>query len=212
MIERPILFGGPMVRAIVAGTKTQTRRVVRKPQPSANIVRTACLAPGNPPMVGCYWEYGGAPVYCPHGLPGDRLWIRETWFASSAHDFTPPRDIPAGEPIEYLADAGASLFGKARSGLFMPRWATRGLLTIREVRVERLQEISARDVLAEGAVARAQDDQFGHNPVSAFDGKCYMDLRSLWAAGWDSINSKRCPWASNPWVWVIQFSKHGTLK
>jgi hypothetical protein len=89
----------------------------------------------------------------------------------------------------------------------MPRWACRLVLEVSAVRVERLQEISAKDILAEGAVLRAHDDQFGHTPVSAFDGMCYMDLKSLWAAGWDSINAKRAPWASNPFVWVITFRR-----
>lgn len=75
------------------------------------------------------------------------------------------------------------------------------------MRVERLQQIIAKDILAEGAVSRPHDDQFGHNPVSAFDGCVYLDLISLWAKGWDSINAKRAPWSSNPYVWVVEFKR-----
>jgi hypothetical protein len=91
----------------------------------------------------------------------------------------------------------------------MPRWASRITLEVTGVRVQRVQEISAKDIIAEGAVERSHEVEFlGKCPVSTFDGCCYSDLKSLWAAGWDSINAKRSfGWEVNPWVWVYEFKK-----
>ena len=200
--ERPILFSAPMVRAILDGRKTQTRRVVKFPHPPEG------------------WHVNN----CPYGIVGDRLWVRESLThitndpvhaqPCDVHCYTAsiPHGMSSANPYEpnYLFpnDGLPVLQPKNTPAIFMPRWASRLTLEIVDVRVERLQEISAKDILAEGAVARAHDDQFGHNPVSAFDGKCYLDLRSLWAHGWDSINAKRgYGWDKNPWVWVIEFRK-----
>ena len=210
MIERPILFSGPMVRAILEGRKTQTRRVVKY------------RVFHNPPhaldfhndsrWVGACHENGRSGnglKLCPYGQPGDRLWVRETWASHIDEDRLPSRDC--SKDIRFYQECHGDQrgknprIGKWRPSIHMPRWHARIELKIIAVRVERLQQISAKDIIAEGAVARAHDDRFGHNPVSAFDGKVYLDLRSLWAAGWNSINAKRAPWASNPWVWVVEF-------
>lgn len=216
-IERPILFSGAMVRAVRGGRKTQTRRVV-KPQPA----------------YGCRYEMNGAGTHalhlsggitgtddplifvpptpksadhrlaCPYGVRGDRLWVRETWAPSD------------GGPSYYAADyedvckeLGVESW-RWRPSIFMPRGASRTTLGVTGVRVERLQAISAGDILREGAVLRPHHDELlGKCPVSAFDGRMYTDLRSLWVAGWDSINGKRpgCSWAENPWVWVVEFEQ-----
>ena len=231
MTERPILFSGPMVRAILDGRKTQTRRLV-KPQPQINTVR---YINGVEREHDRWWpisknDYSGDAVISPYGIPGDRLWVRETWkYSDWTEDGYPfigyraddARVLHEQYPEDWgqrLADTWADLSvpenynidnratdRRWRPGIHMPRWACRLVLEVTVVRVERLQAISAKDIIAEGAVLRAHDDQFGHNPVSAFDGKVYLDLKSLWAAGWDSINAKRAPWSSNPWVWVIEF-------
>lgn len=147
---------------------------------------------------------GDLLVPCPYGKPGDRLWVRET------HLF-----MRQGRAIAYRANLDAvdaaglgAMYGGWKPAIHLPRLRSRITLEITDVRVERLQEISGKDIVAEGAVERPHnDDYFGRCPVSAFDGKVYLDLLSLWAAGWDSINAKRAPWSSNPWVWAISFRR-----
>ena len=148
-----------------------------------------------------------------------KLWVRETWSPDHAafYPHWPVVYRADGEPFEhiernekgevYSPEQKAWYPFKWQSPIFMPRWASRITLEITDVRVERLQSITAKDILAEGAVLRAHDSEFGHNPVSAFDGAVYMDLKSLWAAGWNTINGKKHPWNSNPWVWKISFRK-----
>jgi hypothetical protein len=179
--ERPILFSGPMVRAILAGTKTQTRRVV-KPAP--------CLTRG---MQTHEFAVGGHDYRCPYGAPGEKLWVRETW----------QRNIGNGPPIIYRADHGAAesvykadlatgAWKIAVSGwrppIYMPRAASRILLEITDVRVERLQEISDDDARAEG-----------YDRSHAFP-------REWFALLWESIDGAGS-WAANPWVWVVSFKR-----
>lgn len=169
MKERPILFSGPMVLAILEGRKTQTRRVV-KPQPEMVMDGEIC----NDGSGGYSW----APVWpeghkkagkfmgwndCPYGQPGDRLWVRESWATSRFMDGRPPRETKNhGLPFWYNADlsviytgatTGGTAFlekGKNRPSIHMPRWASRITLEIVAVRVERLQDISNDDARAEG--------------------------------------------------------------
>jgi hypothetical protein len=193
MTERPILFNGPMVRAILAGAKTQTRRAMRD-QPCELLdynrghlsirVRGAVYQAFNPQI---------PPVRCPYGKPGDRLWVREAWCASSAHDNIPPSAIPSGDGIEYLADGPTRvLTGKRRQSMFMPRWASRITLEVTEVRVERLQDISRGDAMAEGC-------PFPNMAAGP-------DPRGWYANLWESINGAGS-WGANPWVWVVSFKR-----
>jgi hypothetical protein len=184
MTSRPILFSAPMVRALLCGSKTQTRRICK-------LARAGMPEPEMASLLKC----------CPYGRPGDELWVREAFCD----------DWKESRGIVYRADGGfdADMFDAGcrwRPSIHMPRAASRITLRITDVRVERLQDISAKDILAEGAVDRPHVDQFGRNPVSAFDGKVYMDLRSLWACGWESINGKGS-WAANPWLWVLSFER-----
>ena len=133
MSERPILFSAPMVRAILDGSKTMTRRVCKLTPPSATC----------PP--------------CPYGHPGDLLWVRETWATSKSLDHVKPSDLAAGAPIEYAADrcltiSGGKLpdRGKWRPSIFMMPWMSRITLEVVSVRVERVDDISPSDCRAEG--------------------------------------------------------------
>jgi hypothetical protein len=163
-----------MVRAILAGMKTQTRRAIS----GVNVIAKTGSA---------YWpggKYGGDfhhLWHCKYGVVGDRLWVRETW----ARDDN-------GEVI-YRADQETVPY-RWRPWLYMPRAASRITLELVTLRAERLHAISEDDILAEGITRESILDL------------CH-DLRSLWARLWDSINGKRAPWASNPWVWRIEFKR-----
>ena len=197
MAEKPILFSGPMVRAILAGRKTQTRRVVKSKEPLLDVIQKpkngmwTGLTQLDPEPKGCLFT-------CRYGSPGDTLWVRETWLIDRYDGST---QYAASHPCP-------SIPPRWKPSIHMPRNRCRLELEVTGVRIERLQSIKAKDIMAEGAVDRPHVDQFGRNPVSAFDGKVYLDLVSLWSAGWDSINGKTAPWASNPWVWVVEFRKN----
>ncbi|RYM47270.1 hypothetical protein [Serratia proteamaculans] len=200
MKERPVIFNGEMVRAILDGRKTQTRRALNwKRQPYTEMAERDD---------GSLWPWAedgdrGGDIWfpCPFGEVGDRLWVRETWqgplvdeehfedYRANADKFQTP------EFCEYAADGGArpefcDLDDNAHQGwrpsIHMPRWASRTLLEITAVRVERLQDISEADAIAEGGTKHFNIDWFG----------------PLWASiyGVDS-------WNANPWVWVIEFKR-----
>lgn len=196
MTERPILFSGPMVRALLAGTKTQTRRclyTMRKFSSTACIHRDY-LPPRELPPVGHCWALSNWR----RAKPGDRLWVRETWGTCEIFDDVAPRDLPSFAPVKYYADgkivgatAGYGLMLKARPSIHMPRRLSRILLEIVDVRVERLQDISDGDAMREGA------DQIGDN-----DGAFRAGYERLW----ESINGPGS-WAENPWVWCLTFKR-----
>lgn len=208
--QRPILFSAPMVRAILAGTKTQTRRVVRIPSRGAFVVRDDGDG---------WWPYesdDGESVLCndsneypmppPYGGTGDRLWVRETF----APDY-----FGAGKP-GYRADWTARAADvcpepRWKPSIFMRRQDSRITLNVTALRVERLQEITPGEVLAEGVpeVPRCGCDVCRRLPAGAF---CPADAGAQvqeFAGLWDSINGKRpgCAWADNPWVWVVSFRR-----
>lgn len=225
-MERPILFSGPMVHAILAGRKTQTRRTM-KPTTSqddmAHIIRT-------PGLLAALIR-----LRCPYGQPGDRLWVRET------HQFDAPRD-GTWPDTEFYGCKGASLdlipkrfrypahclYAASWAGspitwrpsIFMPRWASRINLEITGVWVERLQDISADDATAEGLSCLSKDggrlfkygipDRDGE-PGEDDQGWHWHRWRQspidAYQALWDSINAKRAPWSSNPWAWVMEFKR-----
>lgn len=192
MKERPILFSGPMVRAILAGSKTQTRRVVM------------------PRLV--HGRKVGA-LRCPYGVPGDGLWVREAWRARADQDPLAPREIPRGT-VWYCATGNghgdeepsgcAGGVGNKRPSIFMPRWASRITLEITDVRVQRLQEIGEDDAEAEGVGDGVQSH--GQNKDGAI---VLSSAVGRFRLLWDSINGKRAPWESNPWVWTITFRRLG---
>lgn len=213
--ERPILFSGSMVRAILEGRKSQTRRIVGAIGnfPLVNLAEHPNpLSPGpysgrfNDSMSwgwprleeGCHAPLGGWLEWCPYGVPGDRLWVRETWAVDAPlaqvqrenEDMMGPSGF--GHGPYFRADPVHENAGlKWRPSIFMPRWACRLVLEVTAVRVERLQDISETDAKAEG--------------VEPAD--CCLAYYHGYSKLWDSINAKRAPWASNPWVWAITFRR-----
>jgi hypothetical protein len=193
MKERPILFSGQMIRAILDGSKTMTRRVV-KPQPVSGI--------SIDPIKREWVE--GIP-HCPYGYPGDRLWVRETWRVEGKHtDGYSPSCIGANRShfgrIDYEASIAwnKDMYGKLRPSIHMPRWASRITLEVTGVRVERLQDITEADAEAEG-VAFMRDIPDADETLTA---------KVLFEILWDSINAKRgYGWDVNPWVWVVEFRR-----
>lgn len=133
-------------------------------------------------------------IPCPYGTPGDRLWVRETWFCDNPA--TAQDALSRMEGVYFKATEASPHLFKWRPSIFMPRWASRITLEIAGVRVERLQEITEEDARAEGVDA---------HPPSAIDDRIY---RRPFEVLWDSINGKIYPWASNPWVWVIEFKRY----
>ncbi len=213
MNARPILFSGPMVRALREGRKTQTRRIV--PTSIAEALDFlgggADGEPATSETVGLVWntpiddngkagkpqwlaycseypEEGSIPIGEGYGQPGDLLWVRETW---GQYRVAPPGvvyraddDMPCGAPERW------------RPSIHMPRWASRLTLRIKSVRVERLQEISEADAKAEGWSRR--------DGVSS-DPQVHIDAARDWFGDlWESINGPGS-WSANPWVWVIEF-------
>ncbi len=198
MKERPILFSAPMIRALLAGTKTQTRRVakpVRHPDLGNVYAPGALVLEHEPQHV--------IDRCCPYGRPGDRLWVREShwWFKDECDHETgyyPP--ALTADDVEYRADGESTRHGW-RPSIHMPRWASRILLEITSVRVERLQDISQADAQAEGAPP-------GHPSIDQISREFgYPDFpRSWYAQLWEEINGPGS-WAQNPWVWVVEFKR-----
>lgn len=197
MRERPLLMSGPMVRAILDGRKSVTRRVV-KPQPPEDYgtIEVGRFHPTGwtrdgeeypcAETFGAYTLDGECSWRCPYGEPGDRLWVRETWAGE--------------ESCVYRADSpndDRSNIVRWRPSIHMPRWASRISLEVIEVRVERLQEITEEEAAAEGA-----DPSLFREPGLS-DG---FEHRLSFAHLWDSLNDYRgYGWDANPWVWVIRF-------
>lgn len=208
--ERPILFSGPMVRAILEGSKTQTRRVI-KPQPEFSF---GCWYPCKGHKKALYYadhaQFRGAmpKEFSPYGKPGDRLWVRETW-ADMAELTNGDYGRMAiyrddnieryGNEDEYVDVTAASMLW--RPSTHMPRWASRITLEITGIRVERLQEISGKDVLAEGV------DNGKSNPTMGirYENMQRMAFQELWQSTYG--NRQFYAWSDNPWVFVIEFKR-----
>jgi len=204
MTEHPIIFSGAMIRAIIDGRKTQTRRIM-KPQPPENCGR---LIVGNyhptlidghgeeqpgPETFGAYSEDGAWALRCPYGSPGDGLWVRETWSHDApsltecrrAHEDALP-GVSCGPYYRATEIAPGTL--RWRPSIHMPRWASRLTLEVTGVIVERLNEISEKGAVAEG-----------------------FERREHFAHYWDGIHGP-IAFDRNDWVWVCKFQrKSGTL-
>ncbi|MDR2173627.1 MAG: hypothetical protein LBE32_05430 [Burkholderiales bacterium] len=195
--QRPIMFSGQMVRSILDGRKTQTRRVI---------------APRNLQN-----------KLCPYGAPGSVLWVRETWAETDTPDGTPVVVYRAGGciPVGRKNDAdylihnwgmpGTPEPGRWKPSIHMPRWASRILLEITDVRVQRLQDITEEDAIEEG-IERLKSGRGFYNPTvsksavhfGVYTGSAKEAFRLLW----EKINAKRgCSWETNPWVLAITFKR-----
>jgi hypothetical protein len=200
MKERPMMFTGATVQAILDGRKTQTRRIV-SPQPirQHHLGRLA-----NWPFPG---EYGLVEmtnyatvvrnIECPHGIPKDRLWIKETWAETYKTKNT--------TAYVYRADNPQVKIERWKSAMFMPRRASRINLEITDVHVERLQDISDADAKAEGIYLQSSHGLYNADHTKMWGGRTPVEgYRALW----DSLNSKRgFGWDKNPWVWKITFKR-----
>jgi len=183
MKERPILFSGPMVEAILDDRKTKTRRVV-KPQP-------VFVAAPNVPFKTADADPKGI-IRCPYGQPGDRLWVRETFAPMIGGGYVYAADYTE----ERLKKPGGSGFWKP--SIHMPRAASRITLEITGVSIEKLNDISESDAMAEGAgILMPQHEYLDGNPD---------EYRQLFRILWESIHGPGS-WDSNPFVWVVEFKK-----
>lgn len=222
MKARPILFNGDMVRALLAGRKTQTRRVM-KPKPekvpadhprpghwwSSNVVQSMVHIEAELQNQQGGWE-GLAANVCPHGKEGDLLWVRETWiqkgrYVMPAWPEAEQEDATwsGSKNIHYSADGegpdsreDGRVVWRKRPSIHMPRWASRLTLRITDVRVERLQEISEEDAKAEGC-----DNSKSEEAATV---GWYEKPRKAFRRLWERINGSES-WSANPWVWVIEF-------
>ncbi len=201
MTERPILFSAPMVRAILDGSKTQTRRVFQ-PQPKVLKNGTWYTPYLSEPAKWCYL-HGGHQIWwakCPYAAREDHLWVREAWSGPHSQRDLKPREM-AG-PFWYWADGNpdGGDWTKPKPSIHMPRHASRITLEVTEVRVERLQSISEADAQAEGAIRMVMDDEMKFYDSETGTFKCGF------AGIWAHINGADS-WEANPWVWAISFRR-----
>jgi hypothetical protein len=200
MADRPILFSAPMIDALLAGRKTQTRRLCR-PANEAHLTHIVQIdVPSKP---GWFGDEEGDVLFFSGYAPGDRLWVREAWRTHKAYDDLKPTDMGGEEAIWPELDRdNCDYHGRYRHGRFMPRWASRLTLIVTDVRVERLQDCSESDAWAEGLarhpVADAAFIVVGDRSFAADSATyCYRQL-------WEHINGEGS-WAENPWVVALSF-------
>jgi len=224
MKERPIIFSAPMVRAILDGTKTQTRRVVKPQPPEGQRIDTCHYNETG----WAYWYLGSGldsgscrcnNVRGPYGHSGDRLWVKENHILSPANFADRDLDLynvtdpdGNGRICQYTAtspDTSTPVkdYGlKVRPSIHMPRWASRILLEVTEVRVERVQDISGEDAWWEGIGYQGGS---GRCVANYADGRVEIDgpmCLSAFRDLWESINGPGS-WDANPWVWVVSFKR-----
>lgn len=238
MADKPILFSGPMVRALLDGRKTQTRRIL-KPQPPMGSTFFA-YDNGDNGFFARFLiedERGNAdlPLAPIQFMAGDRLWVREHWKTDRAYEDLPPRDMGGEEPLIYLADSevqrwgwkpsAMSRWGRHRQAMHMPRWASRLTNCVTGVQVERLQDISEADAIAEGLRKAAWEvnapntgtgepdliicEGWSSDRVSAFKHGVGETAADGFRILWDSLNADRgFGWDTNPWVTTTTFTVH----
>lgn len=223
MKERPLIFTGESVRAILAGRKTQTRRVITH----GNVFRFTRGGDLNKEerravYAGAFhWEKDN-PAHpkmdqlltcCPYGVPGDRLWVRETWAKESDGTNCPDDAGTLYRATDPGWDDNATGL-RWRSPIHMPRVRSRLLLEVTAVRVERLQSITGEDAQREGisaecggCVGSRRECSHRHDLPGGGCGVFMASQRAGYWTLWDRINGKRHPWSSNPFVWVVEFKR-----
>lgn len=211
MKARPILFSGPMIRALLEGRKTQTRRIV-KPQPFARVEQYDDGAwyqwhdEGLEPC-GAPTREVEKPMPCPYGKPGDLLWVRESFRLRADQNHKRPSDDWWKSGAWYAADGPNSLpsgcaggAGKLRPSIHMPRWASRLTLEIVETGVEQLGRITHEDAMADGFDGHYDD----HHPYYCGDDPTPQNLFNAYMG----LDNYRCNGITPPWLWVIKFKVH----
>ncbi len=218
MKSTPILFSAPMIRASLAGLKTNTRRII-KPQPDEDgISRDTQIAGHN----NDWFDTSERRYVCPYGGPGDELWFREAWRVGKGYDELPGSafTVPSLKCLHYEADSYQDTkitWGRYRHARFMPRWASRMTATIKDVRVERVQDISKEDAIAEGFTCLSKDIgstyKYGIPDKDGLPGNddhgwhwhdWEVDPRHAYERLWGKINGADS-WALNPWVWAVTY-------
>ena len=226
MKERPILFRSEMVRAILAGEKSQTRRIVKDADPAA--MSYGMCGPAFGPEKNGLWytefnakgAYSGRGIRCPFGREGDGLWVRETWaeWEAQSEDAREPRGGKTMNPfvkIIYRADYSEAV-GRShvedqhqagwRTPRFMPRGNSRLTLKILNIHVERLDEISDQDAIAEGCEEGEHEPsgmELFRMPGHNIEGMGFASPSYAFAAGFRSMHHEGLAW--NPWLWVLKF-------
>lgn len=209
MKERPILFSALMVRAILAGTKSQTRRVVKPLKAMGKSLAWCDLACSSEKLL--RHQVRGYQEHCPYGKPGDRLWVRETYW----HDDEDNSIVYRADGDTGIVDTNKHETGLARynwrPSIFMPRAASRITLEITGVRVERLQDISEVDSIAEGVESMTGNKTTVYHwdfpkPKPNYAVSGYKSACDAYTVLWESINGPGS-WEINPWVWVIEFRR-----
>lgn len=217
-MERPVIFSGDMVKAILEDRKTQTRRILDikkfgKSETHESIGRFICekgLWRAQAGTFNSFFPYPGLP--CPYGVAGDQIYCRETWRVHRDYDNLSPRlvGVAMGGDTAHCIDYRSTMsvrdfWGKWRPSMHMHRWASRITLEITKVRVERLQDISEEDAKAEGVVpsGRCATHQW-----SGATGE-HISHRRTFRVLWDSLHGASA-WDANPWCWVLEFKRHLT--
>jgi len=208
--ERPILFSGPMVRAILEGRKTQTRRIVNLDRAYHDCGRHEIMEWRNQNgfWFGLYEWNTVASLQCPYGNVGERLWVRETWAVVPKVSDDGPKHKAKGDGTgaTWRADWNGNPSGFPwKPSIHMPRWASRINLEITGVRVERLNDISEADAYSEG-VTIPSHYKFASNGRPNDRNEARVTFETLW----ESINGPES-WPLNPWVWVVEFKRIGDL-
>ena len=228
MKERGMIFNGEMVRAILDGRKTQTRRIMTV-QPESSEFGLRYIAESSLAKdVGMYfWSQSDAcgmkvrskPFACPYGKPGDRIWVRETWSSDFANYYPNDRvwyaadnnrrlDIEVVDGVRgiYSPESDVHVPFRWRPSIYMPRWASRIQLEITNVGVQRLQDISSGDAVREGICQLPASGRYCINPGDQYFGGASRSAKEVYSWLWESSYGEGS-WQANPWVWVIEFKR-----